>query len=120
MLAEKMKKHDVNVWLLNTGWVGGKYGVGKRMDLPSTRAILDAIHDGSLEKAPLKNFPIFDMAVPEQVKGVDPKILWPQNGWDNKNEYDKTIKGLADAFQANHKNYESGCTAEINNAGPKY
>jgi phosphoenolpyruvate carboxykinase (ATP) len=50
MLAEKMKQHKVDVWLVNTGWVGGKYGVGHRMDLPSTRAIIDAIHDGSLKK----------------------------------------------------------------------
>jgi phosphoenolpyruvate carboxykinase (ATP) len=68
---------------MNTGWVGGKYGVGKRMDLPSTRKIIDSIHDGSIEKAKFKKFPVFDTMVPETVPGVDPKILWPQNGWDN-------------------------------------
>jgi phosphoenolpyruvate carboxykinase (ATP) len=61
MLAANMKKHKVNTWLLNTGWVGGKYGVGKRMDLPSTRRIIDSIHDGSIEKAKWRNFPVFDV-----------------------------------------------------------
>lgn len=84
MLAEYMKKHNVQVWLVNTGWVGGKYGVGHRMDLPSTRKIIDAIHEGALDKAKYKKFPIFNMDVPETVPGVDPKILWPENGWENK------------------------------------
>lgn len=61
MLAQKMKDHKVDVWLVNTGWVGGKYGVGKRMDLPSTRNILKAIHDGSLRAGEFENFPVFDM-----------------------------------------------------------
>ena len=60
MLADKVKEHKSNVWLLNTGWVGGKYGVGKRMDLPSTRKLIDAIHDKSLDKVKFKHFPIFD------------------------------------------------------------
>lgn len=120
MLAEKMKKHKVDVWLVNTGWVGGKYGVGKRMDLPSTRKIIDAIHEGTLVNAPFKNFPVFDVAVPEQVPGVDPKILWPENGWENKEEFNQALRSLADAFQKNHKKYEAGCTKEINAAGPKY
>lgn len=92
LLADKMKQHNADVWLVNTGWVGGKYGVGSRMDLPSTRAILDAIHDGSLAAGTFKNFPVFDVAVPEKVKGVDPKILWPENGWDNKAEFKEAVK----------------------------
>lgn len=120
LLAANMKKYGANCWLVNTGWVGGKYGVGKRMDLPSTRAILDAIHDGSLEKAKMRNFPVFDTQVPESVNGVDPKILWPQNGWDNQDEYKQTLNGLADAFQKNFKKYESGCEQSIRDAGPKY
>jgi phosphoenolpyruvate carboxykinase (ATP) len=83
MLAEYLAKYNVNVWLVNTGWVGGKYGVGKRMDLPTTRKLIDAIHDGSLKNAKYKKFPVFDIDVPESVPGVDPKILWPQNGWAN-------------------------------------
>lgn len=98
LLAEKLKKHNVDVWLVNTGWVGGKYGVGKRMDLPSTRKIIDAIHDGSLAKANYSNFPVFDLAVPDKVEGVNPKILNPENGWDNKEEFKSTLQGLATAF----------------------
>lgn len=97
MLAQKMTDHKVDVWLVNTGWVGGKYGVGARMDLPSTRKILDAIHDGSLASGELVNFPVFDMKIPTKVNGVDPKILNPANAWDAK-EFEESLKKLADAF----------------------
>lgn len=65
MLAEKMQQHDANVWLVNTGWSGGKYGDGKRMSLKVTRAILDSIHSGELENVEYENFPIFDLAIPK-------------------------------------------------------
>lgn len=104
---------------MNTGWVGGKYGVGSRMDLPSTRAIVDAIHDGSLANGEFENFPVFDMKIPKAVNRVDSKLLNPANSWDAK-EFDAALKQIADAFQKNHKKYEAGCAPEINAAGPKY
>lgn len=97
MLAEKMKQNKADVWLVNTGWVGGKYGVGKRMDLPSTRNIIVVIHDGSLKAAKKVNFPVFNMEIPEAVNGVDSKLLNPANSWDPK-EFDVALKQLADAF----------------------
>lgn len=64
MLADKMKKHKTNCWLINTGWSGGKYGVGKRMSLKYTRAVIDAIHSGKLDEAQFDNFPVFNMKIP--------------------------------------------------------
>lgn len=90
------------------------------MDLPSTRAIVDAIHDGSLAKASFKNFPCFNVQIPDKVNGVDAKILDPVNGWSDKKEFEETLHKLADAFQNNHKKYESGCSKGVNDAGPKY
>ena len=92
MLSEKIKKHDVKVWLINTGWSGGKYGVGERIDLKSTRAIIDSIHSGELEKAEFQNFPVFNVMIPNQVKNVNanvklfkidfkPKKHLDQQGW---------------------------------------
>jgi phosphoenolpyruvate carboxykinase (ATP) len=120
MLSELIEKHGSDVWLVNTGWVGGKYGVGNRMDLPSTRKILDAIHDGSLAKAKFTNFKYFDVAMPDKVNGVDTKILDPENGWTDKKEFDEALKRLVDAFRNNHKKYEAGCEKATNDAGPKY
>lgn len=97
LLAKKMKDNKVDVWLVNTGWVGGKYGVGARMDLPSTRKIIDAIHDGSLAKGQFEDFPVFNMQIPKAVSGVKSEILNPATSWDKK-EYDAALKSLADAF----------------------
>lgn len=72
MLAEKVEKHHANVWLMNTGWSGGKFGVGKRMSLKVTRRILDAIHDGDLEKCEFETMPGFNLRVPKNAPGVDP------------------------------------------------
>lgn len=87
MLAEKVEKHQANVWLMNTGWTGGKYGVGKRMSLKSTRALIDAIHSGELEKAEYQNMPGFNLAVPKSATGVDSNILFPINTWADKNAF---------------------------------
>lgn len=84
MLAEKMKKHNSSCWLINTGWSGGKYGVGKRMSLKLTRNIIDQIHSGELEKAQYTNFPVFNVKIPTTCPGVDPVILNPRNTWTDK------------------------------------
>jgi phosphoenolpyruvate carboxykinase (ATP) len=119
LLEANLKKHGTQVWLINTGWVGGKYGVGKRMDLPSTRAIIDAIHDGSMEKAKFSKFPYFNVEIPDKVNNVKSEILDPRNSWDAK-EYEVAIKKLTDAFQKNHAKYADGCSKEVNAAGPTY
>jgi len=81
MLAEKIKKHKCNVWLLNTGWSGGKYGEGKRMDINITRALVDAVHSGELEKGEWDEFPVFGFKIPKKVDGINNKILNPRNTW---------------------------------------
>ena len=105
ILGEKMEKHGAHAYLVNTGWVNGKYGVGKRMDLPSTRRIIDAVLDGSLEKASFETMPIFNFQIPKAVAGVDPAILNPRNGWADKAEYDKTYRKLAEMFVAHFRNF---------------
>jgi len=119
LLAQRMKKHGTRAWLINTGWSGGKYGVGKRMDIKVTRAVLDAIHDGKLENVEYKSLPYFNVQVPQACPGVDQRILNPVATWSDKNEYDKTLRFLAQKFQENFKNYEDGAAPEIKNAGPK-
>jgi phosphoenolpyruvate carboxykinase (ATP) len=81
MLAEKVETYGSNVWLVNTGWSGGAYGVGKRMSLKTTRAILDSIHDGSLEKEEYEVIPGFNLHVPKKCNNVDPNILNPIKSW---------------------------------------
>lgn len=119
MLASKLVKYKANCWLINTGWSGGKYKVGKRMSLKTTRKIIDEIHAGNLDNAPTRTLPIFGLQVPEKVDGVSPEVIWPRDSWSNKEEYDFTLKKLATAFAENFKKYESGTSAEIKNAGPK-
>ena len=106
LLAKKMEEHSVNVWLVNTGWTGGRYGVGKRMSLRQTRAIVDAIHDGSLEQADYKTTPVFNLRIPTQVKGVPDEILNPKNTWQDKAAYDEQVKKLAQKFVNNFKKFE--------------
>ena len=83
MLADLTEKHEANVWLINTGWTGGKYGTGKRMSLRNTRKILDNIHDGHLDDAEYKTLPIFNLNVPTSMEGVPDQILNPRNTWED-------------------------------------
>lgn len=105
ILGKKMVQHDSNAYLVNTGWCGGKYGVGKRISLTFTRKIIDAIFDGSIEKTKFTTMPIFSIQIPESVAGVDPQILNPRNTWQNKDEYDQTARQLAKMFVDNFKNF---------------
>ncbi len=118
LLAEKIRKHDAKVWLVNTGWSGGPYGVGKRFRLSYTRAIIDAIHDGSLAEAGTTTHPVFGVAIPDSCKGVPAELLDPRKTWDNAADYDKTAHKLAGLFQQNFKKYEDGASEEIRAAGP--
>src|SRR5262245_36469759 len=118
LLAEKMKKHQARVWLINTGWSGGAHGVGKRIKLAHTRAILDAIHGGALAKAKTKRDPVFGFDVVTECPGVSPEILWPRDTWADKAAYDATAKKLARLFVDNFKQYESGASAEVRQASP--
>ena len=119
LLAEKMTKHNARVWLVNTGWGGGGPGVGKRISLKNTRAIIDAIHDGSLAKAKTVTDPVFGFDVVAECPNVPSEILIPRNAWTDKVAYDATAKKLAGLFNKNFETYAPGASAEVKAAAPK-
>ncbi|KAJ3119763.1 Protein kinase C-like 1 [Nowakowskiella sp. JEL0407] len=121
MLAEKMKKYKANAWLINTGWNGGAYGTGKRISLKYSRAIIDAIHNGTLAKAEFENYPVFNLSIPKAVQGVPSEILNPSATWaGGKDTYATTVNKLATLFVENFKKFDDGSRPEIAAAGPKF
>lgn len=119
LLASKMREHNARVWLINTGWSGGPHGVGKRIKLAHTRAILDAIHSGDLTDAATKRDPLFGFEVVTSCPGVPNEILWPRDTWADKEAYDKGAKHLAKLFIDNFKKYEGGTNDELRAAAPQ-
>ena len=119
LLKKKMLKHGVNCWLVNTGWTGGSFGVGKRISIRHTRALLSATLSGSLLKAEYAQDPIFGFAVPKSCEGVPPEILDPANTWPSREEYFRKYDGLAARFIENFKLMMDGCPAHVVEAGPK-
>jgi phosphoenolpyruvate carboxykinase (ATP) len=118
MLAHKMRQHQARVWLVNTGWTGGAYGAGRRMQLKFTRAIIDAIHSGQLADAPVKRDPVFGLDVITIAPGIPSDVLWPRNTWSDGSAYDATARKLADLFQNNFERYQDGVSPEVRAAGP--
>ncbi len=118
LLAEKIKKHDAKVWLVNTGWQGGPYGVGERISLKHTRTIINAINDGSLDKSEFTAFPIFNFQIPKSCGDLPSGILNPSNSWSNKDEYRQALENLAKLFLKNFEKFSAGVSEEIKNAGP--
>ena len=104
-LARKMKKHGATAYLVNTGWIGGPYGIGQRIDLTSTRNIIRAILDGSLDHVPVTELSPFGLSVPMEVPGVDPAILNPMNTWKYPSAYMKQAETLADKFIENFSKF---------------
>ncbi|KAJ2857767.1 Protein kinase C-like 1 [Coemansia erecta] len=120
MLAQKMQQNNVNVWLVNTGWNGGAYGVGKRISLKYSRAIIDAIHSGELEKAEFTSYGVFNLQIPTAVSDVPAKVLDPSLAWEGTSgEFSATILKLANLFQNNFTQYADQATPEIIAAGPE-
>ncbi|MEM9545144.1 MAG: phosphoenolpyruvate carboxykinase (ATP) [Bacteroidota bacterium] len=119
LLAEKIKKHNANAWLVNTGWTGGAYGVGSRIKLKYTRAIIDAIHNNSFEKADIVIDPEFGFEIPLSCPEVPSEILVPKNTWEDKAGYDNIKKKLVKLFQDNFKSFEASVNEKIVAAGPK-
>jgi phosphoenolpyruvate carboxykinase (ATP) len=119
MLAGKLKKHGAQTWLVNTGWSGGSYGVGSRIKLRYTRAIIDAIHAGALSNAPTQIDPVFGLAVPTACPEVPSEILVPRNAWADKAAYDDKARKVAALFRDNFKKYEAQASAEVRGGGPK-
>ena len=116
LLGEKLKKHNAQAWLVNTGWSGGAYGTGERIDLPVTRRMLTAILEGELENVDFEADPNFKILVPMNVPGVDSKILNPRNTWEDKDAYDSKAKELIELFKNNFTKYES--FGDYSKAGP--
>ena len=119
LLGEKLKKNKVNVWLVNTGWSGGSFGVGSRMKLSFTRAMITAALNGELDKVQFESMPVFNLAMPKSCPGVPAEILNPRNTWNDKNEYDAKMNTLAASFVKNFAQYADFANEEILNAAPK-
>jgi len=118
MLAEKMREHGAEAWLVNTGITGGPYGTGHRMPLPQTRSIVDAIHDGSLAEAPTETDPTFGFEVPTLCPDVPDEILIPRNTWEDQEAYDRQARKLAGLFADHFEKYGDVASEEIAAAGP--
>jgi len=119
LLAQKVKKTNAKVWLVNTGWNGGAHGVGKRIKLAHTRAILDAIYAGKLNDARTQRDPVFGFDVITEVPNVPANILLPRDTWPDKSAYDAMAAKLSGLFQNNFKTYAPGVAPEVLAAGPK-
>ena len=120
LLGEKLSaKTHINVWLLNTGYVGGSYGTGKRMSLPHTRALITAALGGKLNNVEYTTHPVFGVSVPQSCEGVPSNILDPRNTWADQNTYDAKANELAIQFNKNFEKYASQASEEIKSAAPK-
>ena len=118
LLQKYITEHNVDVWLVNSGWTGGIYGVGRRMPIKATRTLLTAALNGSLKNADFRTDPYFGFSVPTSVPGVEPHLLYPSKTWQNKAEFDKTARALVEMFQKNFTKYEKNVTPEIRAAAP--
>ena len=119
LLRELISAHDVDCWLVNTGWTGGIYGVGRRMPIKVTRTLLTAALDGSLKNVKFRTDPYFGFAVPTQLAGVEPHLLYPQKTWQNKLEFDETARKLVGMFQKNFVQFEEHVEADVRAAAPE-
>jgi phosphoenolpyruvate carboxykinase (ATP) len=119
LLRRKIERYDVKCWLVNTGWVGGPYGVGKRISIRHTRNLLNAILDGKLNDVEYYEDPIFGFQVPKSCPDVPEDVLYPARAWQSQDEYWKRYRQLASRFIDNFKKFEADCPPEVRVAGPK-
>ncbi len=119
MLKNKMLKHQTTCWLVNTGWTGGPYGIGKRMSIHHTRTLLNAALEGKLLKGEFRVDPVFGFQVPVHCEGVPDKVLNPVETWEDPNAYREKYQQLAALFIENFKKYAAGSSPEVIQAGPK-
>jgi phosphoenolpyruvate carboxykinase (ATP) len=117
MLGQKITKHNTKVYLINTGWSGGPYGVGKRMNLAHTRAMVKAAMNGDLEKSSFTHDHIFNLDIPASCTGVPQEVLNTRNSWSDKRKYEISARRLASLFVKNFEKF-SNVSEEIKNAGP--
>lgn len=119
MLGERIKHHKAVVWLLNTGWSGGPYGIGRRVKIGYTRAMVRAALNGTLADVPVERDPVFGVDVPTICPGVPSEVLKPRNTWSDKAAYDAQAKKLAGMFAENFKEFADLVPAEVREAGPR-
>jgi phosphoenolpyruvate carboxykinase (ATP) len=119
LLGKKMGQHNAACWLVNTGWSGGPYGVGQRMKISHTRAMIRAILSGKLAQVETKPDPIFGVGVPTSCPDVPEEVLQPRNTWADKEAYDRQARDLARRFNENFKKYESGVSEAVKGVGPR-
>lgn len=118
LLEQKIKEHNVDCWLVNTGWTGGPYGIGHRISIKHTRALLNAALDGKLNDVTYVQDPVFGLYVPESCPDVPQEVLMPKNTWEDKEAYDKKALELAQRFRDNFRQYKDFVADEVKNAGP--
>lgn len=118
LLEHKIRDHGVNCWLVNTGWTGGPYGIGHRISIKYTRALLHGALEGKLDDVEYTTDPVFGLRIPSSCPGVPEEVLIPKNTWKDKAAYDKKARELAQSFQENFKEYEEFVSEEVKNAGP--
>ena len=113
MLADLIARHGSDCWLVNTGWSGGRYGVGKRMSIRHTRALISAALDGSLARVPFRTEPYFGLSIPQHVPGIPDEVLDPRQSWADKAAYDQTARDLVARFEKNFAGFESGVGSDV-------
>ncbi|MEJ2608708.1 MAG: phosphoenolpyruvate carboxykinase [Candidatus Thiodiazotropha sp.] len=119
LLGTLIERHKVKVWLINTGWSGGPYGVGERMAIPYTRAMVNAVLDGKLDDLPMRKDPLFGVDIPTQVPGVPAEVLFPRDTWKDQSAYDVQAIKLAGMFRENFKKFADQVSEDIKQAAPK-
>jgi phosphoenolpyruvate carboxykinase (ATP) len=119
LLGKHMAEHNAACWLINTGWSGGPYGVGQRMKISYTRAMIRAILNGSLAQTATTPDPIFGVNVPVSCPDVPNEVLQPRNTWEDKDAYDHQAKDLARRFNENFRKYEAGVSDAVRAVAPK-
>ncbi len=119
LLAEKIKKHSSAVWLINTGWTGGEYGIGSRMKLSYTRRMVNAVLDGELDNVEYEEDPIFGLMIPTNIPEIPNEVLNPRNTWSDKGAYDTKANALANMFKQNFEQFKDQANEDILTGGPK-
>jgi phosphoenolpyruvate carboxykinase (ATP) len=119
LLGERIAKHKAKVWLVNTGWTGGPHGIGSRMKIGHTRAMIHAALSGALDSAGFQTDPLFNLEIPKACPDVPANVLQPKTTWSDKSGYDAQAKKLAGMFGENFRAFEGTAAADVKNAGPR-
>ena len=117
-LKKKIKKHQTNIYLVNTGWIGGPYGIGNRININDTRKCIDSILSGEILNNKFIKESIFNLEIPIHMDGIDQNILIPENSWKNKDDYNKYAIKLSNMFKDNYKQFIQGDIKDYSIFGP--